>query len=87
MNEAVICGFGLAVIVMLVVAIIWQWAKYKLERWGYDLTKDTNRQLRETELKLDSILRGQERLDRAITGQTTMLNDLRSRLTSLKTGS
>ena len=87
MIEAVICGFGLAVILILVLAIIWMWAKGELERWGYNLTRDTNRQLHEADLKLESILRGQERLDRAIGAQTTTLSDIRSRLTSLKTGS
>jgi hypothetical protein len=87
MNEAVICGFGLAVIAMLVVAIIWGLAKDSIQRWGYNLTRESNLQLRDTELKLESILRGQERLERAINAQATTLSDLRSRLTNLKTGS
>lgn len=81
MIEAVIGGFGLAVILILVLAILWHWAKDKLERWGYSLTMDANRQLREADFKLESILRGQERLDRAITAQTypAWIDRLRSR--------
>ena len=80
-------GFMIAIIVVLVVAIIWGRAKDGLQRWGYNLTSDTNRQLREAKLKLESILHGQARLERAINAQTNTLSDLRSRVSGLKIGS
>jgi hypothetical protein len=61
-----VSGFIIAIIVMLLIAIIWQRATEKLERWGYNLTRETNLQLREVDRKLDSILRAQGRLGRAI---------------------
>jgi hypothetical protein len=42
--------------------LIWDLAKAKLERWSYDLNRETHRQLHEADLKLDSLVRGQERL-------------------------
>ena len=80
-------GFMIAIIVMLAVAIIWERTKSSLQRWGYNLTRESNRQLQDAQLKLDSILRGQERLERAITAQTNTLNDVRSRLSGQKTAS
>jgi hypothetical protein len=70
----------IAIIVVLVVAIIWGRAKDSLQRWGYNLMRESNRQLRDAEFKLDSLLRGQERLESAI-------SDLRSRVPGQKTGS
>ena len=55
-------GFFLAVILIMMVVVIWQLAKAKLEHWSYDLNRETHRQLHEAELKLDSIVRGQERI-------------------------
>ena len=78
-------GFMTALIAMLIVAIIWGRAKDSIQRWAYNLTRESNLQLRDTELKLESILRGQERLERAITAQTNTLSDLRSRLSGRKT--
>ena len=80
-------GFMIAIIVMLAVAIIWGRTKDSLQRWGYNLTRESNRQLQDAELKLDSILRGQERLERAVNAQTNTLSDLRSRVAGQKTGS
>jgi hypothetical protein len=78
-------GFVIALIFVVVLAVIRHWAKDKLERWGYNLTRDTNRQLRETELKLDSILRGQERLERTLNAQNSAITNLRSSLSQQKT--
>jgi hypothetical protein len=80
-------GFMTAIIVMLIVAIIWGRAKDSVQRWSYNLTRESNLQLRDTELKLESILRGQERLERAINAQTNTLSDLRSRVAGHKTAS
>jgi hypothetical protein len=77
-------GFMIAIIVVLVVAIIWGRAKDSLQRWGYNLTRESNRQLRDTELKLESLLDGQKRMEREMTVQTTALRDLHSHLTSQK---
>ena len=77
-------GFMIAIIVVLVVAIIWGRAKDGLQRWGYNLTRESNCQLRDTALKLESLLDGQKRLEREMTVQTNALRDLRSHLTSQK---
>ena len=77
-------GFMIAIIVVLVVAIIWGRAKDSLQHWGYNLTRESNRQLRDAELKLESLLDGQKRLEREMTVQSNALRDLRSHLTSQK---
>jgi hypothetical protein len=77
-------GFMIAIIVVLVVAISWGRAKDSLQRWGYNLTRESNRQLRDTESKLQSLLRAQERLEHEMTIQNNALRDLRSHLTSQK---
>ena len=86
-------GFVIAFIVVMVFLAIRLWAKTSLERWGYDLTRETHIQLRDTTLKLDSIHRQQERvhsrldrLEQAVTSQTDELKDLCSRLAPPKTG-
>ena len=87
MNYAFVGGVLIALTAVIVVLIIRLWAKVKLERWGYDLTRETNNLLRETSLKLDSInhqqdrlLSALERLERTASHQTNTLNDLGSRL-------
>jgi hypothetical protein len=55
-------GFLTAVSLILLFALIWNLAKTKLERWTYNLNRETHRQLHEADLKLDSLVRGQERL-------------------------
>jgi hypothetical protein len=55
-------GFLAAVFAVLLLFLIWQLAKVKLERWSYDLNRETLNHLREGQRKLDSIERGQERL-------------------------
>jgi hypothetical protein len=87
MNYAFVGGFLLALIAVMVFLLIRLWAKDRLERWGYDLTRETNNLLRESSLKLDSIKYQQERLlsvlerlERAASHQTSTLNDLGSRL-------
>ena len=87
MNFAFVGGVLIALTAVIVVLIIRLWAKVKLERWGYDLTRETNNLLRETSLKLDSInhqqdrlLSALERLERTASHQTNTLNDLGSRL-------
>jgi C4-dicarboxylate-specific signal transduction histidine kinase len=87
MINYVALGFMVAIIVMLAIAIIWHWASSKLERWGYNLIRETNRQLRDADYKLDSILNRQQYLERAISTQTDTLRDLRSHITSHKIAS
>jgi len=55
-------GFFAAVTVIMLLSVIWSLAKAKLDRWAYDLNRGTHNRLRETDRKLDSIQRGQERL-------------------------
>ena len=82
-------GFLAAVFVILVFAIIWQVAKAKLDRWSYDLNQETHSRLFDAKLKLDNIVRGQERLqsqlerlERAVDTQRSTVSDLRARLSS-----
>ena len=42
-----------ALMVILLFASIWILAKSKLERWSYNLNRETHRQLHASELKLD----------------------------------
>jgi hypothetical protein len=92
MNYAFVGGVLIALTAVIVVLIIRLWAKDKLERWGYDLTRETNNLLRESSLKMDSIKHQQERLlsalerlERTTSHQTSALNDLGSRLSPSKT--
>jgi hypothetical protein len=62
MNYAFVSGVLIALTAVVVLLILRFWAKDRLERWGYDLTRETNNQLRETSLKLDSIKHQQDRL-------------------------
>jgi hypothetical protein len=62
MNYAFVDGVLAGLLVILLFASIWILAKSKLERWSYNLNRETRRQLHEAELKLDSIARGQERI-------------------------
>ena len=55
-------GFFTAVFALMLLTLIGNLAKAKLERWSYDLNRETHNRLHETELKLDSLQRGQERL-------------------------
>ena len=55
-------GFFAAVTAIMLLSVIWSLAKVKLERWTYDLNRETHNRLSETDRKLDSIQRGQERL-------------------------
>jgi hypothetical protein len=87
MNYTFVGGVLIALTAVIVVLIIRLWAKDKLERWGYDLTRESNNLLRETSLKLDTIKHQQdrllsalERLERTASHQTNTLNDLGSRL-------
>jgi hypothetical protein len=91
MNYAFVGGVLIALTAVIVVLIIRLWAKDKVERWGYDLTRETNNLLRETSLKLDTIKHQQdrllsalERLERTASHQTSTLNDLGSRLSQSK---
>jgi hypothetical protein len=60
MNYTFVGGFFLALIVVMVFLLIRLWAKDKLERWGYELTRETHNHLRDSNFKLDSIQREQE---------------------------
>ena len=82
-------GFMVAVFVILVFAVIWQVAKAKLQSWTYDLNRETHSRLFDAHLKLDSIVRGQERLqsrlerlEPAVDTQRSTVSDLRARLSS-----
>ena len=55
-------GFFAAVFAFMLLSAMWMLAKAKLEHWTYGLNRETHNRLRQTELKLDSIQRGQERL-------------------------
>ena len=57
-----VVGFFVAIFFILLFALVWHVAKAKLERWSYDLNRETHRQLHEADLKLDSIANGQERI-------------------------
>jgi hypothetical protein len=90
--SAFVLGFAMALIAVMVVLLIRLSVKTKLDSWGYELTRQTHNQLRDTNLKLDSIkyqqerlLSGLERLQSAASTQTSTLNDLRSRLSQSKT--
>jgi hypothetical protein len=94
MNFAFIHGVLAALVVVLLFASIWILAKSKLERWSYSLNRETYRQLHEADLKLDSIVRGQERvlsqmerLERALDAQRSMASDLPTRLSGSTTAS
>ena len=87
MNYAFIGGFFIALIAVMVFLLIRLWAKDKLERWGYELKRETHSHLRDTNFKLDSIKREQERLlsrldrlDRTTDTQLSKLNELYARL-------
>ena len=87
-------GFLAAVFIILVFAIVWQVAKAKLDRWSYDLNRETHSRLFDAQLKLDAIVRGQERLqpqlerlERAVDTQHNTVSDLRARLSSLSSAS
>jgi hypothetical protein len=55
-------GLLTALIAVMVFLLIRLWIKTKLERWGYELTRETHTLLRDSNLKLDSIKYQQERL-------------------------
>jgi hypothetical protein len=57
-----VLGFMVALLAIMMLAVIWQWAKGELERWGYNLTRESRVLLHEMGLKLDSIQTCQERL-------------------------
>ncbi|MGA9566889.1 MAG: hypothetical protein WBS19_15300 [Candidatus Korobacteraceae bacterium] len=57
-----VVGFFVAILLILLFALVGHLAKAKLERWRYELNRETHRQLHEAELKLDSIVTSQERI-------------------------
>ena len=57
-----LAGFLIAVVLFLLFATLWIWAKSTLQHWSYNLNRETHSRLGETELKLDAIERGQQRL-------------------------
>ena len=91
MNYAFVGGFFMALIAVMVFLLTRLWAQDKLERWGYDLMRETHTHLRDTHFKLDSIQREQQRLlsrldrlDRANDTQLTKINQLSARISSYK---
>jgi len=87
-------GFLAALFVIVLFAVIWQVAQAKLDRWAYDLNRETHSRLFDAELKLDNIVRGQERLqsqlerlERAVDTQHSKVSDLRARLSGPGTAS
>lgn len=84
MNYSIfVFGFTMALLAVMIVVLIRLWAKDKLERWGYELTRETYNQLRDTHCKLDEIQRQQQRLlsrldsvDRACDTQIRKLNEI-----------
>jgi hypothetical protein len=94
MNYAFVDGVLAVLLVILLFASIWMLAKSKLERWSYSLSRETYRQLREADLKLDSIVHGQERilsqmerLERALDTKRSIASDLRTRFSGSTTAS
>ena len=86
-----VLGFTVALIAVMVVLLIRLWAKTNLQSWGYELTRETHKQLRDTHFKLDAIQREQQRLlsrldslDRAGDTQLGKLNELSDRLSHPK---
>jgi hypothetical protein len=80
-------GFTMALLVVMMFLLIRLWAKDKLERWGYELTRETHNQLRDSQYKLDAIQREQQRLlsrldqlDQANDRQLSKLTELRAHL-------
>jgi hypothetical protein len=55
-------GFLAAAFAVLLFVLIWHLAKAKLERWGYDLNRETLSRLRELQTNLDSIQSREERI-------------------------
>jgi type II secretory pathway component PulM len=89
---AVFDGFLAALFLVFLLVFLWQTAKDRRERWGKELMKETTRRLQDTELKLDSIERTQQRmmsslqhLEKAAGDHTLTLNHLRSHLPEPKT--
>ena len=87
-------GFLAALFVIVLFAVIWQVVQAKLQRWSYDLTRETHSRLFDAQLKLDSVVRGQERLqsqlerlERAVDTQRSTVGDLRARLSGPGTAS
>jgi hypothetical protein len=78
MINAVLVGASAAVMVFGLFVLIGHLAKTKLERWSYDLNRETHHQLHEADLKLDTIAQSQERLlaqmERLLsTGKTSLI--------------
>ena len=91
MNYAFVGGFFLALIVVMVFLLIRLWVKDKLERWGYELMRETHNQLRDAQFKLDATQREQQRLlsrldslDRARDTQLSKLKELSAHLSQSK---
>jgi hypothetical protein len=91
MNYAFVGGFFLALIVVMVFLLIRLWVKDKLERWGYELMRETHNQLRDAQFKLDATQREQQRLlsrldslDRASDTQLSKLKELSAHLSQSK---
>jgi len=90
-HSAFVLGFAMALLAVMILLLIRLWTKDKLERWGYELTRETHKQLRDTQFKLDAIQREQQRLlsrldglDRASDTQVLKLNQLNARLSQPK---
>ena len=60
--EVFFAGFSMAVLAILLLIVLWLWAKAMLERWSYHLMQESHTRLRDINLKLDSIKYQQERL-------------------------
>jgi hypothetical protein len=80
MIEAVMGGFGLAVIVILLLAVIVRRVKAGLDRWAYNVMREPTRDHRDTELTLESIRRSQKHVEQEINTLKNALLDLRSGL-------
>ena len=89
--DAFVGGFVIALLIVMVILLIRLWVNNKLERWGYEFTRETHNLLRDSNLKLDSIkyqqerlLSGLDRLESTARTHTSTLNDLRSHLSQPK---
>ena len=76
-HSAFVLGFAMALLAVMILLLIRLWTKDKLERWGYELTRETHSRLQQIELKMDSLLRAVDRLERTGNTLAKTVNELR----------
>jgi len=83
-SYAFIDGIGIALIAVMVFLLIRLWIKDRLERWGRELTQETDNRLRGAGEKLDSIQHEQQHLLSRLERLERAVNELSSRLSQPK---